>query len=192
LYVGTSEDFNVHLSQTQNDSNINYLVSYSIASGSVGSGEIITNASTSITMEQAYAIDKGTTTMVFNAASVGIVYVDVTVTDSHNQSRTSRVTFDVESIDFTFSGAPQQNTIETNQTTSLNFTIDESVISGAAYRMKYEVVSGNGNVKDGAASQSVNTYYNVNTGSYSWDFEATTSVVDPWSCSLQHSIRPQM
>ncbi len=175
LYVGTSEDFSVHLSQIQNDSNISYLVSYSIASESVGSGEINSNANTSITMGQAYTIDKGTTTMVFNATSVGIVYVDVTVTDSHNQSKTSRVTFDVGSIDFTFSGAPQQNTIETGKTTHLNFTINEAVTSGAAYQMKYEIVSGNGNVKNGATTQSVNTYYNVNIGSYSWDFEATTS-----------------
>ncbi len=58
---------------------------------------------------------------------------------------------------------------------NLNFTINEAVVSGAAYQMKYEIVSGNGNVKDGATTQSVNTYYNVNTGSYSWEFEATTS-----------------
>ncbi|MEP5340211.1 MAG: hypothetical protein ABJL44_01100, partial [Algibacter sp.] len=175
LYVGTSEDFNVHLSQVQIDNGISYTVSYSIASNSVGSGEITTNLNTTVTLGQPYPIDLGTTTMFFNAMTVGIVYVDVSVTDSNNQTKTSRVTFDVDNIDFSFSGAPQQNTIETGAHTNLNFNINESVTSGAVYQMKYEILSGNGNVKDGGTTQAINTYYNVNTGSYSWEFESTES-----------------
>ncbi|GAL77331.1 hypothetical protein JCM19274_5044 [Algibacter lectus] len=38
--------------------------------------------------------------------------------------------------------------------------------------MKYEIINGNGNVIDGSSTQLVNTYYNVNTGAYSWGFEA--------------------
>ncbi len=175
LYAGTSEDFNVHLSQVQNDPSITYSVAYSIASGSIGSGEISTIVNTSITMGQPYDMNIGTTAMNFTATRIGLTIIDVTVTDSNSQSHTSQVTFDVENIDFSFSGASQQNTIEVDETTNLNFTINEAVVSGAAYQMKYEIVSGNGNVKDGSTTQSVNTYYNVNTGSYSWEFEATTS-----------------
>ncbi|GAL77332.1 fibronectin type III domain protein [Algibacter lectus] len=172
LYVGNSDDFNIYLSQLQNDASTLYTATYNIASGSVGAGNITTRASAPITLGQSYSIILGTTSMNFTATKVGLVLIDVTVTDSNNQSHTSQVTFNVENIDFTFSGAPQQNTIEVRETTSLNFNITEPVTSGAVYQMKYEVVSGNGNVIDGNSTQLVNTYYNVNTGAYSWEFEA--------------------
>ncbi|MEP5339271.1 MAG: TraQ conjugal transfer family protein, partial [Algibacter sp.] len=173
LYVGNSENINLYLTQVQNDENITYAVVYSFNSNSAGGGEIKSDDNTSIILGQSYPISPGNSSTSFKATQIGLVIIDITVTDSNNISHTSQVTFDAENIDFTFSGAPQQNTIETGETTNLNFNINEAVTSGASYQMKYEILSGNGNVKDGGTTQAVNTYYNVNTDSYSWEFEST-------------------
>ncbi|GAL77330.1 hypothetical protein JCM19274_5043 [Algibacter lectus] len=87
-------------------------MTYNIGSGSVGAGNITNSSNDPITLGQSYPITLNTTSMNFMGTSLGLTIVDVIVTDSNGQFYTSQVTFNVENIDFTFSGASQQNTIE--------------------------------------------------------------------------------
>jgi hypothetical protein len=174
LFVNTDKDFNVFLSQSLTDPSITYQVVFTLTTGTVGDGAL-TRSGTPITYGTAYPISLGSSTYTFSASSVGLVNILATVTDSNGQVHDTTVAMNVQNIDFAFSGAAQQTTIGINEFTNLNFDITESASSGSQYQMKYVIVSGSGNLSNGGTSLNANVWYNVNIGSYSWDFESVAS-----------------
>lgn len=173
LNVNTQKTFNVSISQQTPDNAISYQVKYSLASGTTGDG-IITDGTNTIPFEQYISISKGLTTPTFKATASGAISVLVTVKDSNGITHTSTLSFDVKPIDYTFTGAPQNNTIFINGTTPLNFDITENVSSGTNYEMKYSITNGDAIIKNGGTTENANVWYPVSTGSFNRTFVGST------------------
>ena len=173
LNINTTKNFNVFLSQANTDPNITYQVKYTIGTGTVGNGEVLSGGS-AVAMGTFAPIALGTSQLTFKGTGAGIVNIEVTVKDSNNITHTSTLVFNVNEIGYTFTGASQDNTIFVNGTTPINFDITESSASGTNYEMKYAITEGNAQIKNGAAIENANQYYPVSIGSFNRTFVGTT------------------
>jgi len=173
LNINTTKNFNVFLSQFNADPAITYQVKYTIGTGTVGSGEILIN-NTNVALGTFQPIVIGTTAMTFKGTAEGIVNIEVTVKDSNNLTHTSILVFNVREVIYTFTGAPQDNSIFVNGTTPLNFEISENFVSGNDYEMKYTVTEGNAQIKNGSSIQNANQYYPVAVGIFNRSFTGTS------------------
>ena len=173
LNVNSDKNFNIFLSQNASDNTITYQVKYTIASGSIGNGNINKGGSI-IGLGTFEPISKGTTQLTFSGTEVGLVTINVEVKDSNGISHTSTLNFNVKGISFDFSGAPQENTIFVTSSTNLNFDISETAASGTNYAMKYSIVEGNAEIKNGSRVILANQWENVNIGSFNRTFVGTS------------------
>ena len=165
LNINTEKGFNIFVSQETPDTGITYQVKYSLATGTTGNG-IITNGTNTISFGDDNAISKGTTAVVFKGTAEGVVNVLVTVKDSNGITHTSTLVFNVKGVEYTFTGAPQNNAIFLNDATPLNFDITENIASGTNYEMKFTVSNGSAQIKNGATTENANTWYPVSVGSF--------------------------
>lgn len=173
LNINSDKNFNVFLSQNASDNAITYEVKYTIASGSIGNGNISKGGSI-IGLGEFEPISKGTTQLTFTGTEVGLVTVLVVVKDSNGITHNTTLNFNVKGISYDFSGAPQENTIFVTATTNLNFDISETAASGTNYEMKYSITEGNAEIKNGSRTILANQWENVNIGSYNRTFIGTT------------------
>ena len=173
LNVNSDKNFNIFLSQNASDNAITYQVKYTIASGSIGNGNISKGGSP-IALGTFEPITKGTTQLTFSGTEVGSVTINVEVKDSNGISHTSNLNFNVKGISFDFTGAPQENTIFVTSSTNLNFDISETAVSGTNYEMKYSLTEGNAEIKNGSRTILANQWENVNIGSFNRTFVGTT------------------
>ena len=178
MFINTTEDFDVFLSQIKFDPTIDYTVVYTLDPSSVGTGTIETSGGVVITLGQSYTIPIGNTEMKFNAETSGIVIIDVTVTDSNGVSHSDTITYNVINIEYEFTGVPELPAISINTSTDLNFNINEisPASSGTIYEMQFEVTSGNAIISQGGVVRNPFTWHNVSTGVYAWDFTALNVV----------------
>jgi hypothetical protein len=172
LNVNTEKGFNLFLSQETPDNAISYQVKYSLASGTTGNG-IITDGTNPIAFGDYQDISKGTTASVFRGTAEGIVNVLVTVKDSNGITRTSTLVFNVKGVDYSFTGASQNNSIFLNDATPLNFDITETISSGTNYEMKYAITEGAGQIKNGATVENANVWSSVSVGGFNRTFAST-------------------
>ena len=167
--LNQSKDFNIYLSQLVSDPTASYEVKFLIESGSIGEGKVF-NGSVEVPLGIFQKISIGTTRMAFRGITAGAVNLKVEVKDSNGIIHSSNVIFDVLSINYTFSGSAQANTIYVNGSTPINFDISETAVSGTNYEMKYSFVEGDGTIKNGANTENANTWYPVSIGSFSRTF----------------------
>jgi hypothetical protein len=165
LNANTSKSFNCFVSQNNTDNAITYEVKFNVVSGSTGDGTISLNGA-NVPFGTFQNIAVGNTGFVFKGTTAGTVNIQVTVKDSNNITHTSTVALEVLAINYTFTGAAQNNSISVNGTTPVNFDITESANSGTAYEMKYVITEGNGQIKNGANTENANTWNNVSIGSF--------------------------
>jgi hypothetical protein len=174
MFANEKENFNVLLSQDQIDPLINYTVIYTFSSGSV------TRKSDNFTFVSgnSYPISPGNIEMVFESEAIyGDVVIGVEVTDSNGVSHSDTITFQVNDIEYFFTSidSPSANAL-IDEEISLNFNISETIPSIANYLMKYEVTSSIGEViSEGASGRVEGDWYNVNTGSFAWNFKAPSA-----------------
>lgn len=172
MFLNQSKPFNVFLSQTQTNPDITYKVNYSVAAGSTGGGEITSTNGNPISYGSNQDINIGTTDIIFKANAIGIFNINITITDSNNQSKTTSVSFNISQADFDFTGLPQTPSMLINSTNNLNFNISEGINTGSEYEMKFSLVSGTGNIRKGRVELNTNTYYDVNLNDFIWFFES--------------------
>lgn len=97
--------------------------------------------------------------------------------DQNGQLQKDTLNIAVEEIEFSFTASPQDNEIDLEEGTNLNFNITESNPSGTDYQMRYEIVSGSGSITSGGELVAPNTFIPVPVGNFSWDFESNTAGV---------------
>ncbi|WP_289035170.1 hypothetical protein, partial [uncultured Flavobacterium sp.] len=164
LIVNNTKDLNVFLSQLAADPSITYQVKYSIASGSTGTGELRQNGNI-VPMGVFSQINLGNSVLNFKGLSEGSINLEVTVKDSNGVTHISRIVLNVNAISYTFTGAPQNNTVLVDESTNLNFDVSETSPSGTTYEYKYALTQGNAMILNGAQELSSNTWYPINIGS---------------------------
>ncbi|MBZ4037908.1 hypothetical protein K6T82_24405, partial [Flavobacterium sp. 17A] len=71
-------------------------------------------------------IANGTTQLVFNGTAEGAVIINAEVKGSNGITHSTVLNFDVKGIAYTFTGAPQDNSIFVTASTNLNFDISET------------------------------------------------------------------
>ncbi len=174
LNLGKTKEFNVYVSQVVPDPTATYQIRYLIESGSVGSGTI-SIGNTIVPFGTFQDINLGGTTLNFLGTTNGEVKLKVEVKDSNGVVKSSSLIFIVNQINYTFTGATQDNTIFVNGTTPINFDITESSASGTNYEMKYTFTEGNAQIKNGAAVENANQYYPVSIGNFNRTFIGTTA-----------------
>ncbi|MBZ4037779.1 DUF3872 domain-containing protein, partial [Flavobacterium sp. 17A] len=125
LNVNASKAFNLFLSQQTADNTISYEVKYTIGAGSVGTGTI-TQGGVAVPYGTATPIANGTTQLVFNGTAEGAVIINAEVKGSNGITHSTVLNFDVKGIAYTFTGAPQDNSIFVTASTNLNFDISET------------------------------------------------------------------
>ncbi|POS00947.1 hypothetical protein Q361_11751, partial [Flavobacterium croceum DSM 17960] len=167
--LNTQKDFNVFFAQLQTYTST-YQIRFSYAPSTTGTGEVTTQSGTVITLGVLNPITLGNTTFKYKALSAGVVKLKVEVIDSYNTIRSSIVEFTNQSINYTFSGASQNNSIYTNQTSIINFNITESAPSGTNYEMKYVFQQGTGTILNGTNTVSAGVWTPVNVGAFSRTF----------------------
>lgn len=173
LFLNGIKDFNVFLAQVTPDPSISYQVRYSYASGTTGTGEVQTSTGAAYTLGQQYPISIGNTSMKFKALTVGTVKLNVEIIDSNGLIHNSIIQFSNIIFNYTFSGAANNNSVNINQSTNLNFDITETSPSGTAYEIKYVITQGGCNILDGSNSLSPGIYYPTVVGSSSKTFVPT-------------------
>ncbi len=173
LNISQSKDFNIFLSQNTPDNAITYEVKYTIATGSVGNGTL-SKAGTAVTYGTYQPISKGTSLLVFKGTAAGKVNITVEVKDSNGVVHTSLLQFDVKAISYTFTGAAQYNSIFVNGSNPITFDITETAPSGTDYEIKYSLVQGNAEIKNGSLTMTANQWQSVNVGSFNRTFVGTT------------------
>jgi len=93
--------------------------------------------------------------------------------DHNGQIKRDTLSIQVEEIEFSFTASPKVNEIDLGESTNLNFNITESNPSGTDYQMRYEVITGSGQIASGSELVAPNTFIPVPTGNFSWDFDTT-------------------
>jgi hypothetical protein len=166
LNINTLRSFNVFLSQVTADASSSYEVRYTFSSGTTATGEVYKEG-VKIPLAVYAPIALGGNSLNFKGLSSGVVNLMIEVKDNNNLVHTSTVVFNVNQIDYTFTGAAQSNSIFVNGTTPINFDVTESAASGATFEMKYVVTSGTTQIKNGANTENTNVWYPVNVGSFS-------------------------
>ena len=172
LYINTIEDFNLFLSQTTTDPTITYNVVFSLGSGTVGNGNITASDNSPIVLGTSYPIILGSAGFNFEGTAVGLVNIVASVTDSNNVMHDTTIAMQIEDISYTFTAAPQNNTVGSGGSTPINMSIDEDLFSGADYEVKYVVTSGSATVTNNGTVLNTNTYYQTTIGNFAWTFQA--------------------
>lgn len=105
--------------------------------------------------------------------------------DHNGQIQKDTLSILVEEIEFAFTASPEENEIDLGEGTNLNFNITETNPSGTDYQMRYEVISGSGQISSGGELVAPNTFIAVPTGNFSWDFNS----VNPGTIELKFFVR---
>ena len=171
LFVNQTKDFNVFSSQLIPDASLTYQVKYSFDTGTTGNG-IITNGGNPVALGTYQPLALGSNLLNFNASALGIVNLLIEVKNSNGLLKSTVVMFDVKSTEFTFTGGAQSNSINVDESTSLNFNITELVSSGTDYEISHSLASGSVKITNNGNIESPFQWYAVNTGSFSKNFTA--------------------
>ncbi|WP_146131278.1 TraQ conjugal transfer family protein, partial [Mesoflavibacter zeaxanthinifaciens] len=122
-------------------------------------------------------IDEGVYQRNIKLFQTGVNKIVFEAIDSNGQIKKDSLIYNVDVIDFNYLGTPQDNTLFVGNSTNINFQINELLGGNDAYTSRYEFNSGNAILK--RTNNGIEEIlqpgisYDVNIGSYYWEFEAT-------------------
>jgi hypothetical protein len=142
-----------------------YSITYDASSGS----GIVSNNTTTLESGKPYKIEEGVFSFKYKPSSLGSHILNFIVTDTNGEARTviiqmtainTPVTFNVSSVAKGY----------VNQIVPLFFTVTPQYSNDTTYKMNYFLSGGTGTLKDGTNEIVSGAYFNVQTGSFKYDF----------------------
>ena len=173
LLVNSSEDFNISLVQAIETNRTNYNINFQLQEGTVGNGNILMNGEV-VPYNSNTQINKGVTQLSFDGTQIGRIVILAVVTDQYGNTAEDLIDIVVQDIEFTFTAAPQENSLNQGDNTDINFILTETGNSNSIYEMKYTNESGSVTLLNNNEVVPVNTFFEVTPGSFSWNVTANT------------------
>lgn len=160
---GTGIPVNLNISEAVSGTGETYLLRFASDMG----GHIAYNGN-EYSAGESISVPTGDFQMEYFADVKGVHGIAFTVVSSNGSSDSEEISLNFDPIDFNFTVAPQDNTIDHRGTTSINFDVSDTN-GGSGYEMRFVVTDGNASVMDGSGnSLSSGTYHPIGTGSFSW------------------------
>ena len=175
IILNSEDNFNLAVVQDKQSERPNYQVIFSLEEGTGGDVQIFDN-DVEIALNEPYDISNGINQLRLKGIEKGPIFLKALVVDDFGNSADASVEIVVKDIEFSFTGAPQENTINQGDNTDINFIINESGTSNSTYEMKFITESGGVTLSNEENSFTTNTWYDVVKGSYSWNLTANTGV----------------
>ncbi len=159
----------VDLKTQDEESDVEYEITHSFSSTSVGSGTVRDQNGGVMEPGQYRAILPNSYNYTFTSTELGKRKIYFDLRDSNGQTKRDSVEIEVANIPFTFSGNSESNSVFMNERTQFNFNIKSNGnTENIEYNISFEILEGNGRIAgiNGNTLQN-STEYPVNLGNFS-------------------------